>query len=344
MKISSSVAVLAAAALFGAGVPVSKRLLGDLSPVLLAGLCYASSGLGLLLVRALRRREPPVRRADLGWLLASTLCGGVAGPILLFFGLERISAHGASLLANLETLFTAALAVLFFGDFMRRRDVAAMLLIVGGAVAVGWTQNAGRTSLEGVALVVGSALAWALDNNFTQKISGRDPVHIAALKSLIAGAALLATAAALRMRWTFDPAILGSAAAVGFFSYGVSLCLFVVGLRHLGAARTSTLFATAPAFATALAWSWLGEVPHAAALAGGAAMILGTMFIVKSDHSHRHVHEPVEHEHLHVSDEHHTHPHEGWEGPEPHAHPHRHERLEHEHPHVPDLHHRHGHS
>lgn len=337
--------MILAAALYGAGVPASKKLLGDFPPVMLAGIFYAAAGVGLLAVRAFRRREPPVRRSDVGWLLAATACGGVAAPILLFFGLERISAHSAALLSNLETFFTAAIAVLFFGDFMRRRDVAAMLLLVGGAGAVGWSvaEGGGATTLAGVGLVAAGALSWALDNNFTQKISGRDPVHIAALKSLIAGATNLAIAAAMRSRLNADPATLGAAAAVGFFAYGVSLVLFVVGLRHLGAARTSTLFATAPAFAVALAWAWLGETPHAAALAGGAAMIAGAALIVKSDHSHRHAHAPVEHEHVHVHDEHHRHAHPDGAGPEPHSHPHLHEPLEHEHSHVPDLHHRHGH-
>ena len=52
-----------------------------------------------------------------------------------------------------------------------------------------------------------------------------------------------------------------------------------------------------------------------------------------------HLHEPREHGHLHVHDEHHQHGHEGWEGPEPHHHPHRHISLRHSHPYVIDLHH-----
>ena len=52
-----------------------------------------------------------------------------------------------------------------------------------------------------------------------------------------------------------------------------------------------------------------------------------------------HRHEAVDHEHLHVHDEHHQHLHEGWEGPEPHRHPHRHAVLRHRHRFVIDLHH-----
>lgn len=52
-----------------------------------------------------------------------------------------------------------------------------------------------------------------------------------------------------------------------------------------------------------------------------------------------HLHAAVNHEHLHVHDEHHPHDHEGWEGPEPHRHPHRHGPTRHKHAYVIDHHH-----
>ncbi len=52
-----------------------------------------------------------------------------------------------------------------------------------------------------------------------------------------------------------------------------------------------------------------------------------------------HLHQAIEHEHLHVHDEHHQHIDEGREGSEPHRHPHRHTPLRHRHPYIIDLHH-----
>jgi MFS family permease len=52
-----------------------------------------------------------------------------------------------------------------------------------------------------------------------------------------------------------------------------------------------------------------------------------------------HLHEALEHEHLHVHDAHHQHVHDGREGQEPHRHPHRHAPVKHRHPYVIDLHH-----
>jgi hypothetical protein len=45
---------LCAAALFGASTPFAKLLIGDIPPVLLAGLLYLGSGLGPTLVRVIR--------------------------------------------------------------------------------------------------------------------------------------------------------------------------------------------------------------------------------------------------------------------------------------------------
>lgn len=47
---------LLAAALFGASTPFAKLLLGDIPPVLLAGLLYLGSGIGLSVARLVRDR------------------------------------------------------------------------------------------------------------------------------------------------------------------------------------------------------------------------------------------------------------------------------------------------
>src|SRR5215213_11987066 len=83
---------LAAAALFGASTPFAKLLLGEgVGPVLLAGLLYLGSGCGLSLwwlARAHRNTaEASLKRADLPWLAGAVAFGGVAGPVLLMFGL-----------------------------------------------------------------------------------------------------------------------------------------------------------------------------------------------------------------------------------------------------------------
>src|SRR2546421_11677983 len=94
-------AALGAALLFGAGTPAAKLLLGPVSPWLLAGLLYLGSGLGLAVWRQVRHREPArLAHGEIKWLVGAIVAGGVAGPVLLMWGLARTSASGASLLLN----------------------------------------------------------------------------------------------------------------------------------------------------------------------------------------------------------------------------------------------------
>jgi drug/metabolite transporter (DMT)-like permease len=340
---------LASAALFGISAPLAKLLLGDISPWLLAGLLYLGSGLGLgLACPLLPRDEAKLQRADLPWLGAAILAGGVIGPVLLMFGLAQGAAGPTSLLLNLESVLTLVLAWVVFRENVDSRLLIGAAAIVAGAVILSWPANgaagdaASGGSLRSTLLVAGACLAWALDNNFTRKVSGADPVVIAMLKGLIAGAINTAIALGSGAHLPGLGAIL-AAALLGFFGYGVSLTLFVLALRHLGAARTGAYYASAPFIGAAIAILLLHEPLTLPFIAGGLLMALGLYLHLTERHVHAHAHEELDHDHLHAHDEHHQHGHGPGVGSAPHAHSHHHGQMIHKHRHYPDLHHRHGH-
>lgn len=337
-------AALAAAALFGAGTPAAKLLLGDLSPWMLAALLYLGSGVGLAVVRALLR-PPRVRleRTQAGWLAAAVVSGGVVAPVLLMWGLSRTAAASASLLLNAEGVFTALLAWFVFRENFDRRIALGMAAILAGALALAWSPGAGLQSGWPALAVLGACFGWALDNNFTRNVAGADASFVAMVKGLAAGSVNLVLALATG---SVLPAFttLGAAMGVGFASYGLSLTLFVVSLRHLGTARTGAYFSTAPFVGALLAVLALGEPVTARLAIAAALMALGVWLHLSERHEHQHTHSVEEHEHLHEHDEHHRHAHA--EEVEPgilHSHPHRHQPLTHTHPHYPDEQHRHPH-
>jgi drug/metabolite transporter (DMT)-like permease len=341
MSATPIASALAAAALFGASTPAAKALVGEMHPVLLAGLLYAGSGAGLTIWFLISRKTPGLRRADIRWLAAAVLAGGIAGPVLLMVGLATTGAATTSLLLNLEGVFTALLAWFVFGENFDRRIALGMALIVCGGVLLALEPGVFQQAHLGALAVAGACLAWAIDNNFTRKISGGDATAIAAIKGVVAGVANLAIAALAGAQWPgLAPSL--SAAAVGFLGYGVSLVLFVVALRGLGAARTGAYFSTAPFVGVAVAIAVLGESPGLLFWPAAALMLAGLWLHLSERHEHPHMHEPTEHEHSHAHDAHHQHEHAfEWDGREPHVHPHRHRRLKHSHPHYPDIHHRH---
>jgi drug/metabolite transporter (DMT)-like permease len=341
---------LISAVLFGMSTPLAKSLVADVSPLLLAGLLYAGSGLGLLLLLAGRGLSAPrafsvalPKRAEWGWLAGAVFAGGVIGPVALMYGLTTTAASTASLLLNLEAVFTALLAWFLFRENFDRRILIGMIAIVAGGALLGWTPGEWGSVSLGPVLIAAACLCWALDNNLTRKVSAGDAVVIAGVKGLVAGAVNLGLALLLGHRVP-ALAVVASAAAIGFLGYGVSLALFVLALRHLGSARAGAYFSVAPFFGAALAVLLLGDAVTWQLVAAGSLMLVGVWLHITERHEHLHVHEPQEHTHSHVHDQHHRHAHDfAWGGEEPHSHAHVHEPLVHAHPHYPDLHHRHPH-
>ncbi len=240
---------------------------------------------------------------------------------------------------NLESIATMAIAWLLFRENVDRRLLFGALAIVLGAIALSW-QGQGVSLDVGGALIAGACLCWGIDNNLTRKLSSADPVIIAMVKGLFAGAANIAGGFWLgNVLPSTRAAIL--AAVLGFFVIGLSLVLFVLALRHLGTARTGAYFSLAP-FIGALIALGLGDPFTLKLLIAALLMGLGLWLHLTERHEHDHIHEAMAHEHKHIHDEHHRHDHSGAVA-EPHSHWHEHRPLRHKHPHYPDLHHRHSH-
>jgi drug/metabolite transporter (DMT)-like permease len=344
---SGAVLGLASAALFGISTPLAKQLLGAVDPWLLAGLLYLGAGIGLAVLQGLRRgqvrTEAPLRAADLPWLAGAVVAGGLVGPVLLMIGLAATPSSSAALLLNLEGLATMAIAWIVFKENVDRRILLGAAAILSGALVLSW--QGGPIGLGAGALAIaGACLAWGIDNNLTRKIAGADPVAITMIKGLVAGSVNLGLALALGARMPALTPLIG-AGIVGFFGYGISLVLFVLALRQVGAARTGAYFSTAPFIGAGIGVLLLAEPITLQLLLAGVLMASGIYLHVVERHDHEHAHEPLEHEHLHSHDDHHQHEHApGDPMGEPHTHWHRHAPLIHRHPHFPDLHHGHAHA
>lgn len=316
---------------------------------MLAALLYLGSGSGLLMLRWIRKiPNAKLGRGEGWWLAGAVLSGGVIGPVLLMTGLATMPASGASLLLNAESVFTALLAWLVFQENVDRRIALGMLAIVSGAVVLSWP-GSGTVVFESLwpgLAILGACLAWGIDNNLTRKVALTDASWIAMVKGLTAGATNLVIALALGSSLPAPLFILG-ATAVGFVSYGASLTLFVIALRHLGTARSAAYFSVAPFFGALLSVIFFKEPMTMMLLAGGALMALGVWLHLTEQHEHMHTHEALAHSHEHdhaAGDLHHDHVHDtvaprGMR----HTHWHRHEPLNHSHPHYPDTHHTHLH-
>jgi drug/metabolite transporter (DMT)-like permease len=338
------------AILFGVSPPLAKILVRDLPPVTLAGLLYLGAFLGLsiysigrnILFNNRRTERAALTKGDFPWLCGAIISGGMIAPISLMFGLRHVSGFAASLLLNLEGVSTAVIAVSLFRESAGSRLWWAMGCMTLAGVFLTWEPSQGTFNLAGTALICIAMVAWGLDNNLTRHISARDPIQIALIKGLVAGATSLSLAYVLGMGipWNVNISL---ALLLGSFSYGISLVFFIKALEGLGSFRTGVFFSLAPfigaVISLILLQEWIGWVMFPAT----GLMVAGLWLMIEEKHSHLHVHEEMTHTHLHTHDDiHHRHDHDE-ALIEPHSHEHVHREEAHAHAHWPDTHHRHAH-
>lgn len=339
---------LIAALFFGCIAPGTRYFVTEFPPQSLAGILYTCAGAGLLMLLLLKgewlKAAKHFKRADGKWLGGATFFGGILGPAFLTYGMQRISGSSASLLLNLEAVFTSLIAWFVFKEHFEKRIVWGMTFIVFGCVILSYgSQSGGQDTLLGIALITGACLSWSVDNNLTRNISHLSPLLTASIKGIVAGMCNLALGHLLGERIDLGLPLL-LAGGLGFLGIGVSLVAFILSLKTIGTARTGAVFSTAPFVGAIISILGLGEpltFPFVIAL---GLMGIGVYLHLSETHEHEHEHESTLHTHEHIHDEHHQHEHDPRISPQaPHTHFHKHSENKHSHPHFPDLHHRHSH-
>ena len=329
--------------LFGASTPLLQRLGVGVGAWMTAAMLYAGAAVAGLLLRSGSAKEASVRRVHWPRLFCMALFGAVIGPAALAWGLQRTSSISASLMLTLEAVFTVLLSCLLYREQMDRRvGLAIALLTLGGILLVLDRTGNGSPQLAGLLAVLGATVSWGLDNTLSRALADSDPGRV------VLGKAALGAACSFMLAAASGETALSFNAGTGLFligatGYGLSLRFYLLAQRAFGAARTGSVFATAPFIGAFIAFG-LGDRGGSLYLLGAATLMLAGVFLhLTEQHEHEHRHEALQHEHTHTHDDgHHTHGHATMPVGA-HSHPHAHEPMRHSHAHTPDLHHVHQH-
>ncbi len=333
---------VAAALAFGLSTPLIQRAGEGIGTFTVAALLYIGAA-GLAGLTGGARMLP---RSSWGTLAGMGLAGACLAPALLAAGLAQSSGVAASLLLNLEAVFTVLLAVIVHREAVGARVWVAVAVIAGGGALLAWDRGEGGFGVQpGLLLVIGATLGWAVDNTLSRHLAEAPPEQVVWGKGLI-GAALSVLLARLTGEalpgWAAAAALL----SIGAVGYGASLRLYLLAQRDLGSARTGSVFAVGP-FAGALAAAAAGESFGGwLSAAGSAAILIGVWLHLTEEHDHPHDHPALSHDHPHRHDdghhEDHLHlpDHAGIAPGTSHTHVHAHAPLSHRHPHGEDIHHR----
>lgn len=269
--------------MLGGTVPVvTKLLVGDVNPIVASGLAVLLSG--VILVPYKPRAVP---RGGNAWIiLALSLAGATAAPILYFKGVQQSSAVNAALLANGEVLFTALIGFGVFHESLRRRQLVEGLLIAVGVIVVSANLQSGGVSFSqsvvGNALLVGASILWSIDNNLSRIASHRMSISmIAKFKGLVGGGIItffLIISSSLVVPLTSLPLI--ATLAVIF----TAMTLLSVGaFRLIGAVRAILVFSISSLLGPLFAFLVLGEGISTIQVIGGGLILSGVYLIQRSE-------------------------------------------------------------
>jgi drug/metabolite transporter (DMT)-like permease len=335
---------LASAITFGVTTPLVARVGVGVGAFTTAALLYAGAmALSLLVRPLLRATGKKIGLAQLPRLAWVALCGAALAPAFFAWGIQHAGATSSSLVLNFEAVVSVVLARIFFHEALGRRVVLAIgAMLTGGVLIALDVPSGGTTHLLGLLAVAAATVFWALDNTLTRPLSDFEVTEVVAAK-----AALGATATGV-ISWVAREALPSGVTALlllalGATGFGLSLRLYLLAQRRMGAARTASVFAVGPFVGAALSWALGAGGGTVLTLLGAGAFALGVFLHATERHGHHHHHHAEEHEHAHHHDDgHHQHTHQPPVEGE-HSHRHVHGEVTHEHEHAPDLHHEHSH-
>lgn len=347
LKFKSVGLAILAAALYGISAPVSKLLLNELSPTLMAALLYLGAGAGMLGVNLFNhllkreRLEARITKKERPYIIGMVILDIIA-PIFLMTGLLLTTSSNASLLNNFEIVATSMIALFIFKESIGKRMWVAIGLITLSSIILSVQDFSSLSFSVGSIFVLLACISWGFENNCTRMLSMKDPLQIVVIKGFGSGVGALIIA--LFLKETSGPWLyMIVALMLGFVAYGLSIYFYIKAQRELGAARTSAYYAVAPFIGVVVSWIVLREGITSSFVVALFIMLLGTYFAVTEDHQHDHVHQEELHEHKHShTDGHHDHNHD-YPVIGEHSHEHLHKKKVHKHAHTPDLHHRHSH-
>ena len=344
-KTLPTIYAILAALTYALNIPMSKTLLTRGGPTMLAAFLYLGAGSGLLLYRVLGRiagkslPRAPMTSQELPYTIAMVVLD-VAAPILLMCGIRASNSANVSLMNNFEIVATSLIALVIFREVISRRLWLAIILVTIASIILSFEGSGALSFNYGPLFVLGACLCWGFENNCTRALSHRNSTEIVVIKGIFSGLGCLMVALWVKEPmptpgWTLLAMILG------FVSYGLSICCYIMAQNELGAAKTSAYYSIAPFLGVAISILVLGEKPGPQFYAALVIVAIGTWFMIRDNielqhtHEHEHIH-THEHRHgstVHIHEHSHRHCHTHTHGSDSENHTHSHDLAEHDHTH-----------
>jgi len=271
-----------AAILFAISSPISKILLKEIPPTMMAALLYLGAGIGMSILWLIRRKfgnaeeEKHLTKEELPYTIGMVLLD-IAAPIFLMLGLRMTTAANVSLLNNFEIVATSMIALFIFKEVITKKLWFAIILITLSSMILSIDNISSFSFSYGSIFVLLACVCWGVENNCTRMLSVKDPLEIVIIKGLGSGFGSLLIASLLRESSNHIGFIL-IALFLGFVSYGLSIFFYVYAQRELGAAKTSAYYAIAPFIGVVFSFILFHQIPTIPFIIALTIMMIGTYY------------------------------------------------------------------
>ena len=281
-KYTATIFAILAAALYAINIPLSKILLTQVSPTMMAAFLYLGAGLGLLIYSFFTRKNEknePLTKEDMPYTIGMIVLD-IAAPILLMLGLQQTNSANASLLNNFEIVATSLIAFFIFKEAISKKLGSAIVLVTIASIALSFEGQGSFDFNIGSLFVLGAASCWGLENNCTRMLSSKSSVQITTIKGIFSGLGSLIVALIIGEHL---PALISLLAVLllGFVSYGLSINFYIKAQKDLGAAKTSAYYTIAPFLGVAFSMILLHERPGIQFYVGLVIMVIATILMIE---------------------------------------------------------------
>lgn len=278
-----------AALCYSISSPLSKLLLGYISPTLMAGFLYLGAGICMIIIFLIRlifkkriKKEERLTIKDLPFVIGMVILDIIA-PILMMYGLNITTAANAALLNNFEIVMTSLIALLLFKEKISSRLWGGIIFITLSCAILSIKSFESFNFNIGSLFILLAAVCWGLENNCTKKISNKDPLIIVLIKGIFSGSGSLIIGFIIGERiennnlWAIF-----SSLGIGIVAYGLSILFYIYAQRFIGAAKTSAYYAINPFIAAIFSLIIFLEIPSIQYLFAFIVMIIGA-YLASSD-------------------------------------------------------------
>ncbi|MBW1606387.1 DMT family transporter [Lactobacillus sp. Sy-1] len=274
------------AALYALYPPIAKLLVRNCPPAYLSAFLYLGTGIGMAIITMILRSKqakfgPNLKRSDTKSLIA-VIGFNIAASILMNLGVQLTSSSNIALLGNFEIVATSIIAYWLFHEHISKVTAAAIIIITTASLLLSVNDISHFSISLGSLLAIIATICWGLENNFTRVLSDRNPLQVVIVKGLGVGIGSLIFVPIMHENRP-PVATIFWALLLGFVAYGVSIVLYILAQRYIGAARTSAYYAIAPFISVGISFVLFGEQLTMGFLAALFLMIIGSVLLTKAN-------------------------------------------------------------